>query len=293
VDQIDTSIELFGQKHRFPLLLAPTAFHRLAHPEGEIATARGAGAAGVTFIISSLSTRRLDDIARAAQEPLWFQLFILQKERRGFVKDLLQEIEAHHCRAIVVTVDAPVTGARNRSERAHFRLPDKFETPYYPDRSGRQQSGGLPISGSLAWEDVEWLRSQTRLPILLKGILDPEDAKQALQIGVDGIVVSNHGGRELDTVPASITALPRVVEAVENRIPVLMDSGIRRGTDIVKALAYGARAVLLGRPYLYGLACGGDAGVARSVAIVRSEFEMAMKLLGCRSIAAIDRDVLF
>jgi len=293
VERIDTSLTLFGQKHRFPLLLAPTAFHRLAHREGEVETAKGASAAQVTFVVSSLSTRRLSDIAGATTQPIWFQFFTLQKERRAFVKDVLQEVKANGCRALVVTVDAPVTGARNRSERARFQLPDDFDTPYYPDRAGRKQSGGLPISGSLVWEDVEWLRSVTDLPILLKGILNPDDAKQAARVGISGIIVSNHGGRELDSVPASISALPRIVDAVENKVPILMDSGVRRGTDILKALALGAKAVLIGRPYLYGLACGGAAGVSNVTDILRKEFDMAMILTGRRTLREIDRSVLF
>lgn len=293
IEPIDTSLTLFGHKHSFPVLLAPTAFHRLAHPEGEVETARGAGAAGATFVVSSLSTRRLANIAPAAKQPLWFQFFTIQKERRGFVRDILAEVKAHGCQALVVTVDAPVTGPRNRSERARFRLPDEFETPYYPDRAGRQQSGGLPISGALKWSDIEWLRGQTELPLLLKGILHPEDATQAAKIGVDGIIVSNHGGRELDTVPAAITVLPKITDALEGRIPVLMDSGIRRGTDILKALACGAKAVLIGRPYLYGLACNGAAGVEHILAILRKEFEMAMTLSGRRTLTEIDRSVLF
>jgi 4-hydroxymandelate oxidase len=220
-------------------------------------------------------------------------LFVLQKERRGFVREVLAEAKESGCRAIVVTVDAPVTGARNRSERARFRLPDEWETPYYPDRSGRKQVGGLPISGALVWSDVEWLRANTDLPVLLKGILNPADAKIALKEGVDGIVVSNHGGRELDTVPASITVLPRVVDAVEGRLTVLMDSGIRRGTDILKALGFGAKAVLVGRPYLYGLACGGAEGVARVIEILRKEFEMAMILAGKRKLSEVDRTVVW
>lgn len=292
VQPVDTSVTLFGQKHGFPVLLAPTAFHRLAHEEGEVATARGANGAGVGFVVSSLSTRRLKDIAPATKHPLWFQLFVLQKERREFVREVLAEARESGCRAIVVTVDAPVTGARNRSERARFRLPDEWETPYYPDRTGRKQSGGLPISGALTWSDVEWLRGNTKLPVLLKGILNPADARIAVKAGVDGIVVSNHGGRELDTVPASITVLPKVVEAVEGRMPVLMDSGIRRGTDILKALAYGAKAVLIGRPYMYGLACGGAEGVSRVIEILRKEFEMAMILMGRRSLAEVDRAVV-
>jgi 4-hydroxymandelate oxidase len=292
VQPVDTSVTLFGQKHEFPALLAPTAFHRLAHEEGEVATARGANAGKIGFVVSSLSTRRLSDIAPATKQPLWFQLFVLQKERREFVREVLAEAKESGCRAIVVTVDAPVTGSRNRSERARFRLPDEWETPYYPDRTGRKQVGGLPISGALTWSDVEWLRANTKLPVLLKGILNPADAKIALKSGVDGIVVSNHGGRELDTVPASITALPKVVDAVEGRMPVLMDSGIRRGTDILKALAYGAKAVLVGRPYIYGLACGGSDGVSRVIEILRKELEMAMILVGRKNLAEIDRAVV-
>ena len=292
VQPVDTSVTLFGQKHDFPVLLAPTAFHRLAHDEGEVATARGANAGGVGFVVSSLSTRRLGDIAPATKRPLWFQLFVLQKERRQFVRETLAEAKASGCRAVVVTVDAPVTGTRNRSERARFRLPDEWETPYYPDRTGRKQVGGLPISGALVWSDVEWLRSNTDLPVLLKGILNPTDAKIAVKAGVDGIVVSNHGGRELDTVPASITVLPKIVDAVDGRMTVLMDSGIRRGTDILKALAYGAKAVLVGRPYMYGLACGGAEGVSRVIEILRKEFEMAMVLTGRRDLAGLDRAVV-
>lgn len=289
---VDTSITLFGEKHPMPVLLAPTAFHRLAHREGEVATARGASASGVSFVVSSLSTRRLGDIRRATTKGLWFQFFVLQKERRDFVRDVLAELRSIDCKAIVVTVDAPVTGSRNRSERARFKLPDHWETPYYPDRAGRKQSGGLPISGALQWEDIAWLRANTDLPILLKGILNPVDAREALKSGVNGIVVSNHGGRELDTVPASITVLPKIVEAVEGRMPILMDSGIRRGTDILKALAYGAQAVLVGRPYLYGLACGGAEGVSRVLEILRKEFEMAMVLAGCKKVEAIGRVII-
>jgi len=292
VQPVDTRVTLFGQEYNFPLLLAPTAFHRLAHREGEVETARGADAGRVPFVVSSLSTRKLADIRKATNQPLWFQLFVLQKERRAFVREVLAEANEAGCRAILLTVDAPVTGARNRSERARFRLPDAWETPYYPDRTGRKQSGGLPISGALTWSDVEWLRGNTDLPVLLKGILNPTDAKQAVSAGVNGIVVSNHGGRELDTVPASIAMLPKIVGAVEDRLPVLMDSGIRRGTDILKALALGAKAVLIGRPYLYGLACGGADGVSRVIEILRREFEMAMVLVGKRNLSEVTKNVL-
>ncbi len=293
VDNVDTSLTLLGQKLSMPLLLAPTAFHRLAHPEGEVETARGASLGGVPFVLSSFSTRRIEDISPALNQPLWFQLYDIRKARREFISDVLDKMKAHGCRALVVTADAPVTGARNRSERARFRLPDDLDTPYYPDRSGRLHVGGLPVSGSLTWADVEWLQSHTSMPILLKGVLNPDDAEQAAKMGVSGIIVSNHGGRELDTVPATITALPGIVEKVQGRVPILMDGGVRRGTDILKAIALGASAVLIGRPYLYAMNAAGAAGIGRVCQILKKEFEMAMALTGRRSLAEIDRTVLF
>jgi 4-hydroxymandelate oxidase len=292
VAALDTSLELFGQKSDFPILLAPTALHRLTHPEGEVETARGAGAANATFVVSSLSTRRMADIARAATKPLWFQLYGINKERHGFVRDVVQEMKALGCRALCVTVDAPVVGARNRQVRAGFRIPDGFETPYYPERAGAKSAAGLPIQGSFTWDDVAWLRSETSLPILLKGILNPDDAELAIRAGVQGIIVSNHGGRCLDTLPATISVLPAVAEKVAGRVPLLVDGGIRRGTDVLKALALGAKAVLIGRPYIFGLAAGGAAGVSRVVEILRDEFKMAMALTGRRTLAEIDRTLI-
>ena len=163
VERIDTSAELFGHRLEFPVLLAPTAFHRLAHPEGEVETARGAGAGKAIFVVSSLSTRRVEDISRAATQPWFFQLFDIGSRRREFLTELLGTLEANGCRGLVVTADAPVTGPRNRSERAHFSLPEDFETPYYPDRAVRKQVGGLPVSGSSTWADLAWLRSKTGL----------------------------------------------------------------------------------------------------------------------------------
>ncbi len=292
VDVLDTSLELFGQKSDFPILLAPTSLQRLTHPEGEVETARGAGAANATFVVSSLSTRRMADIARATTKPLWFQLYGVNKERHGFVRDVVQEMKALGCRALCVTVDAPVLGARNRQARAGFRIPDGFETPYYPERAGAKSAAGLPILGSFTWDDVAWLRSTTTLPILLKGILNPDDAELAIRAGVDGIIVSNHGGRCLDTLPATISVLPAVAEKVAGRVPLLVDGGIRRGTDVLKALALGAKAVLIGRPYIFGLAAGGAGGVSRVVEILRDEFKMAMALTGRRTLAEIDRSVI-
>jgi 4-hydroxymandelate oxidase len=189
-------------------------------------------------------------------------------------------------------VDAPVLGARNRQARAGFRIPEGFETPYYPERAGAKSAAGLPMLGSFTWDDVAWLRSSTTLPILLKGILNPADAELAIGAGVDGIIVSNHGGRCLDTLPATISVLPSVAEKVAGRVPLLVDGGIRRGTDVLKALALGAKAVLIGRPYIFGLAAGGAAGVSRVVEILRDEFKMAMALTGRRTLAEIDRSVI-
>jgi 4-hydroxymandelate oxidase len=293
VDHVDTRVTLFGETMSHPVLLAPTAFHRLVHPDGEVASARGAGQAEATFVVSSFSTRRLVDIARAATAPLWFQFFAVRRDNAAFIRDTVQEAEGHGCRALVITVDVPVAGARNRAERAGFRLPDHFETPYFPGRKQARQESGQPVSGSCTWDDVTWLRSLTRLPVLLKGILNPADAEQAVRAGVAGLIVSNHGGRSLDTLPASLSALPAVAERVAGRVPILLDGGIRRGTDVIKALALGARAVLIGRPYLYGLGAAGAEGVAQVVNILRREIEMALALTGRPNLADLDQSTLW
>ena len=255
VSAIDTRSTLFGQALEFPILLAPTAYHRLVHAEGEIATVRGAGVAGATLVASSFATTSLEDMAKAARSPLWFQLYV--NKDRGFTRDLVQRAESAGCKALCVTVDSPLTGNRHRERRAGFALPPGLE------RSNLKALGAATASAShrlestiysaildsaLTWKDVEWLRGISRLPLVLKGILSPDDASRAAEAGA-GIIVSNHGARDLDTVPATIDALPRVVDAVAGRVPILMDGGIRRGTDVLKALASGASAVLIGRPY--------------------------------------------
>jgi len=295
IEKIDTGITLLGQAMPHPILLAPTARHRLSHPEGEVATARGAGTTSTTFVISSLSNRRLSDIAAVAKAPLWFQLYDLRKDRRDFVRAVIKEAEDAGCRAFVVTVDAPVDGARNRIQRVADQIPSDVETPYYL-KPNLPAGAVLPIMGamgSFTWEAIQWVRATTRLPIVVKGIMNPKDAKLAVRAGVAGIIVSNHGGRCLDTLPASLQALPGVIEAVKGRVPVLVDGGIRRGTDVLKALALGARAVLIGRPYIYGLAANGAEGVAQVVNILRDELQMAMALTGRTSISKIDRTVLW
>jgi 4-hydroxymandelate oxidase len=300
VSALDTSTTLFGQRLEYPILLAPTAYHKITHPEGEIATARGAGAAHATMCVSSFATTSVEDVAKAATGPLWFQLYV--QPDRGFTKALVQRAEAAGCRALLVTVDTPVIGTRNREVRAGFRLPPGMERENLKGLAGGVTSMAHADEGTiysaifdpkLTWEGIEWIRSFAKIPVLLKGILSPEDAALALRHGVDGIVVSNHGARNLDTVPATITALPGVAAAVGGRIPVLMDGGVRRGTDVVKALALGARAVLIGRPYLWGLSVDGSNGVRNVMAILRNEFQAAMALCGRTSLRTIDKSVLW
>ncbi len=280
VSQVDTRATLFGQPLSLPVLLAPTAFHGLLHPKGEVETAHGATDAKGTMVISTFASARLEDIVREASPPPWFQLYV--QTDRGFSRELIQRAEQAGCPVLCVTVDTPVSGARNRQARAKVQFP--WDTPNF--KGGR-------VNKRLTWKDLDWLRASTGLPLILKGILDPNDADRAVQAGVDGLIVSNHGGRNLDTVPASIDALPIISDKVAGRVPLLMDSGVRRGTDVVKALALGASAVLIGRPTLYGLGAGAADGVRRVVNILRNELEMAMALTGRTSIAQIDRSVLW
>jgi 4-hydroxymandelate oxidase len=300
VSKLDTSSTLFGQRLEYPILLAPTAYHKITHPEGELATARGAGAAHATMCVSTFATTSIEDVAKSATAPLWFQLYV--QADRGFTKALVQRAEAVGCRALLVTCDSPVIGIRNRETRAGFRLPPGIERENLKGLTGGASSvahvdestifSGI-LDPTLTWAGIEWIRSFAKIPVILKGILSPEDAVLAVGHGADGIVVSNHGARNLDTLPATIDALPGVVQAVGGRIPVLMDGGIRRGTDVVKALALGAKAVFIGRPYLWGLSVGGADGVQNVLRILRSEFQSAMALCGHTSLATIDRSVLW
>ncbi|WP_414663526.1 alpha-hydroxy acid oxidase [Horticoccus sp. 23ND18S-11] len=299
VSQLDTRLTLFGRELPHPILLAPTAYHKLAHAEGEVATAKGAGAAGATFVLSTSATATIEEVAQAATQPLWFQLYV--QPDREFTRALVRRAEAAGYRALVVTVDTPVLGPRYRETRAKFTLPPGVEranlrglnTATGGHRPGEASIYSALLDPRLTWKEIEWLRGETRLPVLLKGILTAEDAARAVEVGAAGIIVSNHGGRNLDTVPATIDALPEVVARAGGRVPVLVDGGIRRGTDILKAIATGATAVLIGRPYVYGLAVGGADGVARVVNILRREFEMAMALTGRTSLSQIDSTVLW
>ena len=299
VSQVDTRVTLLGHEHPFPMLLAPTAYQRLTHPDGDLATAKGAGAAKATLVASIFATHSIEEIAAAATGPLWFQLYT--QPDRGLTRDLVQRAEAVGGEALVVTVDTPVLGPRYREIRSKFALPPGVERSNLKGLAGaaaahrptEQSIYSAVLNPKLTWKDLDWLRSLTQRPVLLKGVLNPNDAERAVQAGVAGIIVSNHGGRNMDTQPATIDALPRIVERVAGRMPVLVDGGIRRGTDVLKAMALGASAVLIGRPYLYGLAVDGAAGVTRVINILRREFEMAMATAGRPTIAAIDASVIW
>ncbi len=301
VSKLDTRLTLLNHELPFPILLAPCGFQRLVHPEGEAGVARGAGAAGALLVMSSAATTSLEEIAQAATGPLWFQLYV-QRDRE-FTRELVARAQQAGAQALVLTVDTPVIGARNREARSGFSLPPGMERPNLkgalsqgnatPHRSKGDGIYSEALDPTLTWSELTWLLKLAKVPVLVKGILSPGDAWRAREAGVAGIIVSNHGGRNLDTTPASLDALPRVVERARDEIPVLVDGGIRRGTDVLKALALGARAVLIGRPYLYGLGVAGAEGVTRVVHLLRQEFEMAMALTGRTRLRDIDRSVLW
>jgi 4-hydroxymandelate oxidase len=293
----NTRLTLCGTELAAPILLAPVAFQKRAHPHGELATVAAAGALDTAMIVSTQASTSLEAIASAAVAPLWFQLYI--QPDRDFTEALVHRAEQAGYRALVVTVDAPVNGLRNREHRAGSTCPPGMDAVNLrgmrplPPAPPEALVFGTPLMASApTWNDLEWLRGLTRLPILVKGIADPADARHALGVGVDGIVVSNHGGRALDGTPAAIDLLPPVVEAVAGAAPVLMDGGIRRGADVLRALALGAAAVLIGRPYAFALAAAGAPGVAHVLRILRAELELAMALTGCADLRAIDRSVL-
>jgi 4-hydroxymandelate oxidase len=301
VSQLDTRTTLFGTAQEYPILLAPTAYHKLMHPRGELATVEGATAAQATMIVSSFATTRIEDLAQAARTPLWFQLYA--QPDRAFTRDLIQRAEAAGCKALVITVDTPVTPIRDRESRHNFALPPglhlenlrEFLERNKASASHRALKGiySAVLNAQFTWETLDWIRSFARTPVILKGIIAPEDARIAAETGAAGIVVSNHGGRNLDTSPATIEALPRVLEATQGRVPVLMDGGVRRGTDVLKALACGAKGVLIGRPYLWALAARGAPGVSHALELLRTEFEAAMALSGLPTLREIDKRVLW
>lgn len=292
-ETIDMHTTVLGTPISMPLMIAPSACHCIAHPEGECDTARGAGAAHTLMVASTTATRSIEEIAQAATGPLWFQLYVYAGV--AVSERLVRRAEAAGYRAIVLTVDLPRLGKRERELRRQWTIPPP---PYreanfvddivFEEKNPTRQ----PHVNLLTWDAIAWLRGITALPLLVKGILTAEDALIALEHGVDGIIVSNHGGRQLDGALASIEALPEVVDAVAGRCEVYMDGGIRRGTDILKALALGARAVLVGRPALWGLAVNGHEGVRDVLELLRAELDLAMALSGQPTLASINRSLV-
>ena len=320
VPACDLRTRVLGFDLAFPVLLAPVGYSRLMHPEGEVAAARCAGKAGTAYILSTISGHRMEDVKAASNGPVWYQLYLMGG--RGAAEGAIARARNAGFSALVVTIDTPVAGMRERDSRNGMKelmsggalskipfLPQILSRPGWlvrflldggvPDLPNVVIPGQGPMpmidvgaalaSSTVTWKDLSWIREAWSGPIIIKGVLTAEDARRAIDEGASAIVVSNHGGRQLDCVPASLQVLPEIVAAVNGRIEVLMDGGVRRGTDVIKAICLGARAVLVGRAYAYGLAAGGPAGVARAIEILRTEMERTLKLLGCPSVKDLDR----
>jgi isopentenyl diphosphate isomerase/L-lactate dehydrogenase-like FMN-dependent dehydrogenase len=287
VSDVTTRTAVLGTEIAMPLMIAPTSLQRVTHPDGEPALARAAAAAGTVYTLSSLGSCRPAELAEAlgTDTARWFQLY--WSRDRGFTSELVQEAAESGFGALVLTVDLPEAGPRERDLRSGFTLPTDLPTPNLP----RSLVGleyfhdtlGEVVDTSITWRDLEWLQGESRLPLVVKGLLTAEDATLACEHGAAAMVVSNHGGRQLDGVPATLDALPEVVEAVGGRAEVYLDGGVRRGTDVAKALALGARSVFIGRPALWGLAAGGESGARHVLEIFQAEIRLALLLLGCRS----------
>lgn len=305
VSEINLTTSVLGQSLQLPLLIAPMAFQCLAHPDGELATATAAVSAGVGMVLSTLSTKSLEQVAEVgskfANSLQWFQLYI--HKDRGLTRALVERAYAAGYKALCLTVDAPVLGQRERDRHNEFALPaglqlanlvniSGLEIPYEQGESGLFTYFAQQLDPALTWGDLEWLQSLSPLPLVVKGILRGDDAVRAVEYGAKAIVVSNHGGRQLDGAIASLDALSEIVPAVNGKAEVLVDGGIRRGTDILKALAMGAQAVLIGRPFLWGLAVGGQAGVSHVISLLQKELNVAMALMGCSTLADIDSSFL-
>jgi 4-hydroxymandelate oxidase len=298
--EVSTATTILGTPVSMPVMIAPSGLHRLAHDDGELATARAARAAGVIYTMSTGATVTMEDVGQEAG-PWWFQLYVFSD--RGVTRELVERAVAAGASALVVTVDVPRLGRREVDERnrfttppgvifANLRVPEHQQMPPGERSSGLAQYVNSLWDSTLTWEDLDWLASLSPLPVVPKGILHPADATLALEHGAAGVIVSNHGGRQLDGAVASLDALPAVVEAVAGRGEVLLDGGIRRGTDILKALALGARSVLIGRPTYWGLAVGGDAGVRHVLDLLQAELALDMMLAGVGSMEEITRELL-
>jgi 4-hydroxymandelate oxidase len=299
VERRDLTVNILGDKLSLPIGISPSAFHKLVHPDGELATARAAGASGTVMCVSVMATVSLEEIAAVASGPLWLQTYIFKD--RGFAIDLATRARAAGYRALVLTVDTPVLGRRERDSRNKFELPpgiemrnlklpaavtDSYESPMF--RFITEQ-----IDPSLTWRDVEKFVQTVQLPVFVKGILHPGDVLLAAQSGVSGVIVSNHGGRQLDGAIATLDALPEIVSAAHGTtLDLIVDGGIRRGADVVKALALGAKMVMVGRPVLWGLAVDGEAGARAILEILRREFDTALALIGCSHAVGLNMDYL-
>jgi 4-hydroxymandelate oxidase len=301
VSERKKTVQLFGQTAQLPLIVAPTAFHALAHKDGEIATARAAESLGIPMCLSTLANNTMEDVTASTTANIWFQLYVYRD--KGVTKSLVERAGKTGCKALVVTVDSPLLGRRENDVRNNFSLPAHLTIANLEESSLDQLPRQSSDSGlaayieelydtSLTWKDIEWLKSLTNLPLVVKGILRADDAVSAIKSGASGIVVSNHGGRQLDTTIAPILALPEVVEAAGDAATILIDGGVRRGTDVLKALALGASAVLIGRPIIWGLAVNGWLGAKSVLEILRDELDLAMALAGCPDLASITRDLI-
>lgn len=321
VDNIDLSTRLFGQDRPLPIMLGPIGIGGMYRRRGEVQAARAAHKAGLPFTLSTVSLCSLTEVTAATCGPVWFQLYVIRD--RAFMRDLIAIARARKAEALVFTVDMPVPGARYRDMHSGMSGPNAatrrmLQAITHPRwawdvglRGRPHKLGNLePVLGaasglndyigwlgsnfdpSIAWADLDWIRSEWKGPLIIKGILDPDDAREAAAIGANGIVVSNHGGRQLDGVLSSARALPAIADAVRDQVTVLADSGIRSGLDVVRMLALGAQGVLLGRAWLYALAAGGEAGVTQLLGLIEKEMRVAMALTGVRSIAEIDRSIL-
>jgi L-lactate dehydrogenase (cytochrome) len=320
VGEIDISSSLLGKPLSFPLVLAPTGFTRIADPAGELAVARAAARAGLPYALSTLGTRSIEEVAEVSSSRLWFQVYVWRD--RALVADLVHRAEASGYEALCLTVDTAVFGRRERDVRRGFTLPPKLglstvfdgvvhpgwtwqflrsEPIVFANVTGRAVGDGADavtladyvasqFDPGLSWKDVEWLRGQWSGPIVLKGIQTVEDARIAADAGVEAIAISNHGGRQLDSAPATLGLLPEIAEAIGHRTEIICDGGVRRGSDIVKALALGANACMAGRPYLYGLGAAGEAGVDHVLNMFSSDMKRTMALLGCTTIKEVNRD---
>lgn len=302
VSHIDMGTTAMGTRIPFPVIVAPTGFQQLAHPEGERAMARGTAAAGTIMTLSTFSTVAMEEVQAAAGGPKWFQLYV--HKDRGLTRNLVQRAEACGFQALMLTVDVPMIGRRERDIRNEFVLPPEMRVANFDfaesdalHTPGADSGLSTFVRGlrepAFSWRDVDWLASLTRLPLMLKGVLRGDDARRSLDHGVTGVLVSNHGGRQLDGAIPGIAALPEVVEAVAGQAEVYVDGGVRRGTDVVKSLALGARAVLVGRPVVWGLAWNGADGVTTVLEMLRAECESAMGLVGAPSVAELTADLIW